>query len=79
MRLMQACSTDFLRTMSLPYRCFLSILALCGAINVNIAERQVDGNEEYGARMKAFLEEARNVLRSQSGTFSQFYQFAVKI
>lgn len=63
---------------SLPYRCFVSILALCGAVNTNIAERENDIDKEY-VRVKAFLSDARSVLKNASDTYSTFYKLAVKL
>jgi len=63
---------------SLPYRCFLSVLALCGAVNMNIADRQADTDKEY-LRMKDFLAQARNLLRNQPDRFAKFYKLAVKL
>ncbi len=63
---------------SLPYRCFLSILALCGAVNINIAERLNDTNKEY-ERMKNFLAQARDALKGQPDKYSKFYKLAIKL
>lgn len=66
------------REESLSYRCFLSILALCGAININIADRQSDPNKEY-ERTIDFLSKARLLLKEQNSTFPKFHKLAVKI
>jgi hypothetical protein len=63
---------------SLSYRCFLSILALCGAVNINISDRLSDMTKEY-ERVRVFLSEAHNLLKSQAGVFTRFYKLAVKL
>src|SRR5215213_293574 len=63
---------------SLPYRCFVSILALCGAVNTNIAERESDVDKEY-ERVKAFLLQARILLKNTPERYSSFYKMAVKL
>ena len=63
---------------NLSYRCFLSILALCGAINVNIADRQSDPKKEFD-RTIDFLSKARDLLKNQNSMFPKFHKFAVKI
>jgi hypothetical protein len=63
---------------SLPYRCFLSILALCGAISINIADRQSDLKKEY-ERTIDFLSNAKLLLKNQNSRFPKFHKLAVKI
>ncbi len=63
---------------SLAYRCFLSILALCGTVNINIAAREPNPNKEV-ERVKQFLEKSRLALKSQVTTFEKFYKLAVKL
>src|SRR5262249_33857143 len=63
---------------TLPYRCFISILALCGAVNINIADRQSDMDKEY-ERLKGFLATARDVLKNQPDKYSKFYKLSVKL
>lgn len=63
---------------SLSYRCFLDILALCGAININIADRQSDIDKEY-ERTTAFLSQARSLLKERESRFPKFHKLAVKI
>lgn len=60
------------------YRCFVSILALCGAVNVNIAERQKDPIAEY-KRMTDVLSKARDTLENRKERFSRYYLNAVKV
>lgn len=60
------------------YRCFISVLALCGAINMNIAKREGDGLAEY-ERMGKFLREAHAILENRKERFLKFYKHAVKI
>lgn len=63
---------------NLSYKCLISILALCGAINTDISQREVDTVKEY-ERMKRFLEASRSVLENQKGEFLQCYKYAVKL
>jgi hypothetical protein len=62
---------------SLSYRSFLSILALCGALGVNISDRNSDINQEF-VRTRDFLLKARSLLKLQPETFVRFYKLAVK-
>src|SRR6266568_8259712 len=62
---------------NLAYRCFISILALCGAINTNIAERK-EGNAEY-ERMQKFFSDALSTLENQKKKFLRYYLLAVKV
>ncbi len=62
---------------NLAYRCFISILALCGAINTNIAERK-EGNAEY-ERMKKFFSDALSTLENEKKKFLRYYLLAVKV
>lgn len=63
---------------SLSYRCFLSILALCGSVNINIADRQSDPKKEY-ERVVDFLFRARSLLKDSTGNFPKFHKLAVKM
>lgn len=63
---------------SLTYRCYISILALCGSLKVNIAERSADPNAEL-ARTKSFFSAAKVLLTSEPAKFSRFYKLAVKL
>ena len=63
---------------SLSYRCLLSILALCGAVNINIAERNADIEKEYN-RVKSFLMKSREILKGQQDRFLRFHKMAIKI
>ncbi len=63
------------------YRCFVSILALCGAVKINIADRKQDGSDikkEY-ERTRDFLSNARKTLQNRKDMFSIYYKYAVKI
>jgi hypothetical protein len=60
------------------YRCFVNILALCGAVDVNIADRKADGLAEY-ERMKGFLDGTRAILENRRERFLKCYRHAVKI
>ncbi len=63
---------------SLTYRCFISILALCGATDCNIADRKLDTSNEY-QRFIDFLSKARTLLNSEVETYKQFHKRAIKI
>ncbi|MHC4620482.1 MAG: AIPR family protein [Planctomycetota bacterium] len=63
---------------SLSYRCLLSILALCGAVDVNIAERESDLEAEQ-KRTKDFLDKARITLKTRRERFAEFHKLAVKL
>lgn len=60
------------------YRSFISVLALCGAAKMNVAERQSDMGAEY-ARMCSFLGTVRVLIASQKDTFTIYYLHAAKI
>lgn len=68
----------FYKDDSLAYRCYVSILALCGAVNVNIAERDVNLDKEL-ERTESFIEKAKTVLVNEPDKFIKFYKLAVKI
>jgi hypothetical protein len=59
------------------YRCFVGILALCGAIKVNVADRRSNSDEEF-ARMQQFISEANRLLRDDQPRFRLFYRLALK-
>ncbi|GHO76584.1 hypothetical protein KSD_43550 [Ktedonobacter sp. SOSP1-85] len=63
---------------SLSYRCFITILALCGLVNINIAKRESDPTLEY-ERMKKFFLEAQKMLDNNSEAFLRCYIYAVKV
>ena len=63
---------------SLSYRSFLSILALCGTINTNIVEREIDTVKEI-ARVKRFIERASTTLKNDKDKFKQFHKLSVKL
>jgi len=63
---------------SLTYRCYIGILALCGSLKVNIAERDADPDAEL-ARTKSFLAAAKALLINEPTKFSVFYRLAVKM
>jgi hypothetical protein len=60
------------------YRCFLTMLALCGAIEINIAERASDVATEY-ERMKNFLSQARSLLENRRDRYVRYFKHAVKL
>ncbi len=68
----------YYRDDSPAYRCFVGILALCGALKVNIAERRLDAAEEY-ARMKKLVEDATELLQKDEARFLRFYRLASKL
>ena len=57
------------------YRMFLSIVAICALIGVDVSERLVPGKELD--RMRSFLQNARTVLQSEPGKFRTAYLKAV--
>ncbi len=63
---------------SLSYRCFISILALCGAVTINIAERETTIEKEV-ARVKLFLEKSETLLKSERAKFLKFHKLAIKL
>jgi hypothetical protein len=63
---------------SLSYRCLLSILALCGAVNIDISDRRPNPVDER-ERVKGFLEQARSVLTNDKQRFGRFHKLATKI
>jgi hypothetical protein len=62
---------------SLTYKCFISILALCGILNTNIAERDSDVDAEFD-RMSTFLTKAKDVLENRKERFLRYFILAVK-
>ena len=63
---------------SSTYRCYLSILALCGAVKTNIADRHSDSTMEL-TRMKRFLDESRSLLMSNRRLYDHCHKLAIKI
>lgn len=68
----------FYRDDSPTYRCFLGILALCGAVNTNVAERCDEPMQEF-ERMKGFFAAAHQVLQQKRAAFLRYHRLAVKI
>ena len=66
--------TRLYRDQILTYRSYLSILALCGALNIDVSQRQ-DGNEEY-ERMRKFLSDAFDLLDGSREKFLYCYEIA---
>lgn len=60
-----------------PYRCFVSILAACAAVGINIAERKGDTEAEY-KRMQDFFAQAKTLLLNNKDIFIRYYILAVK-
>jgi len=58
------------------YRCFVSILAICGAMGMNIVERETDALRER-KRMREFLDKAGDILENQREKFLRYYKIAV--
>jgi hypothetical protein len=63
---------------SLSYRSFLSILALCGTVNINIVERETDITKEI-SRVKGFIRHAATTLNNEKDRFKQFHKLSVKL
>src|SRR6266496_2482329 len=55
-----------------------SILALCGLVNINIAERKADTLQEY-TRMTHFFSEAQKMLDNHKDAFLKCYLYSVKV
>lgn len=60
------------------YKCFLSILAICATLKVDISERDPDENAEYN-RTRKFLENTVSLLRADRKAFLQNFMFACKV
>jgi hypothetical protein len=54
------------------YRAYLSVLAICGALRVNLADRDSTLQGEVG-RMRVFVERARELLENRSDEYSQVF------
>jgi hypothetical protein len=67
----------FYKEDSPSYRCFVGILALCGAVGMNVAERLPDAAAET-ERMRRFLSEAGRILQESPERFSRYYLLAAK-
>ena len=67
----------FYREDTPSYRCFISILALCGAIGINIVDRIPDIEQEF-ARMTNLLSQARFLLDNRTNRYLRYYTLAVK-
>ncbi|KAB2932821.1 MAG: hypothetical protein F9K25_06310 [Candidatus Contendobacter sp.] len=63
---------------SLTYRCLISILAICGAINLNIAERESNTDNEVD-RVKKFLYQSTSLLKNEQDKFKKFHKLSVKL
>jgi hypothetical protein len=68
----------YYRDDSPTYRCFVGILALCGALKVNVADRRPNAADEY-TRMKKLAEDASRLLQKEEARFLRFYRLALKI
>jgi len=80
---------------SLTYRCFIGVLAICAAININIAVTESKDDHKQRAkrpseterkddvaeyeRMKKFLKNALVFLQTREEEFLEYYLFAVKV
>lgn len=60
------------------YRSYLSILALCGTLNIDVSKRQEDGLQEY-ERMRQFLSDAFDLLDGNKEQFMEYHQMAVNV
>jgi hypothetical protein len=60
------------------YRCFVGILALCGAVKTNVAEHNTNPEQEF-SRMKNFIADAARLLRDDRPRFRVYYRLALKI
>jgi hypothetical protein len=69
----------FYKEDSPTYRCFVAILALCGAIGTNVADRKQADSEQEFIRMAKFVSDAGQLLASENEKFLSYYRFALKI
>ena len=60
------------------YRNYLSILTLCGTLNIDVSNRQEDGTQEY-ERMRQFLSDAFDLLDGNKEQFLKCYQMAIGV
>jgi hypothetical protein len=67
----------FYRDDTPTYRSFISILALCAAVEMDITDRKIDTAEEY-VRMRNFLQAARSIFDNRKERFIRLYVLAVK-
>ena len=63
---------------SLTYRCLISILAICGAVNINIAERETKIDAEV-KRVKRFLNQSTILLKNEQDKYTKFHKLSVKL
>lgn len=66
----------YYREDSPTYRCFVSVLAICGAVGMNIVERKTEVLREY-ERVGEFLHKAHDVFENQKEEFLRYYKLAV--
>jgi hypothetical protein len=60
------------------YRCFVGILALCGAVQIDVADRNPDPSAEFG-RMRQFFSACANLFSNDMPKFQKYYILALKI
>jgi hypothetical protein len=60
------------------YRCFVTILALCGCLNVDVSDRQSSVDVEY-ERMMRFFNTGREVLLQQKALFVRYFVLSVMV
>ena len=60
------------------YRCFVGSLAVCGAVRIDIAERNSDPVFEF-VRMRSFLSACTDVLTNDHAALTQSYIYALKV
>ena len=62
----------------LTYRSYLSILTLCGILNIDISKHQEDGDEKF-ERMRNFLSDAFDLLDGNKELFLGCYEIAAVV
>jgi hypothetical protein len=54
------------------------VLALCGVVGINVADRASESAAEYD-RMRNFLARARSILETNKERFIKYYKLAVRL
>lgn len=60
------------------YRCYVGILAACGAVQINVAERNLEPSQEFD-RMRNFINACTDLLANKVTLFTKYYILALKI
>ncbi len=68
----------YYREDSPTYRCYVGILAACGAVQINIADRNPEPSLEF-ERVRNFIKACADLLANDVPRFSMYYILALKI